>query len=133
MINFCGFNRYEEDNEDKIEFITKGNMFHKDGKYYIKYDQIDDNEVISTTVKIENEKVTILRYGSMNTQMIVEKGKKHLSYYETPQGAVTIGVYSDKVDVNIGEETGEIKLYYDVEFDNVLASRNAIEIKYKQV
>ena len=108
-------------------------MFHKDGKYYIKYDQIDDNEVISTTVKIEDEKVTILRYGSMNTQMIVEKGKKHLSYYETPQGAVTIGVYSDKVDVNIGESNGEIKLYYDVEFDNVLASRNAIEIKYKQV
>jgi len=133
MVSFKSFNKYEEDNSDKIEFLTKGSFFEKDGKYYLKYEETNENESVTTTLKIEDNKVTILRYGASNTQMIVEKGKKHLNYYETPQGAFTIGVYSDSVDININEKEGNIRMNYDVEFNNVIASRNTIKVNFKEV
>lgn len=133
MVSFKSFNKYEEDNSDKIEFLTKGSFFEKEGKYYLKYEETHENESVTTTLKIENNKVTILRYGAANTQMIVEKGKKHLNYYETPQGAFTIGVYSDNVDIKINEKEGNIRLNYDVEFNNVIASRNTIKVNFKEV
>lgn len=133
MVSFKGFNRYEESNSDKIEFITKGNFFEKEGKYYLKYDEEHDDEKVSTTIKIENNKVTILRFGETNTQMTIEKGKKHFNYYETPAGAFTIGVYSDKVDIDIDENKGKIKLNYDVELNSVIASRNVIKVDFKEI
>lgn len=133
MVSFKSFNKYEEDNSDKIEFLTKGSFFEKDGKYYLKYEEKNENESVTTTLKIEDNKVTILRYGAANTQMIVEKGKKHLNYYETPHGSFTIGVYSDNIDININEKEGNINLNYDVEFNNVIASRNIIKVNFREV
>ena len=133
MVSFKSFNKYEEDNSDKMEFLTRGSFFEKDGKYYLKYEEKNENDSVTTTMKIEDNKVTIIRFGASNTQMIVEQGKKHLNYYETPHGAFTIGVYSDKVDINIGEKEGNIRLNYDVEFNNAIASRNTIKVDFKEV
>ena len=133
MVSFKSFDKYEEDNSDKIEFLTKGSFYEKDGKYYLKYEEKNEQDSVTTTLKIEDNKVTIIRYGATNTQMIVEKGKKHLNYYETPHGAFTIGVYSDKVDININEKKGNIKLNYDIEFNNAIASRNTINVDFEEV
>ena len=133
MVSFKSYNKYEEDNTDKIEFLTKGNFFEKDGKYYLKYEEKNEFDSVTTTLKIEEGKVTILRYGATNTQMIIEKGKKHLNYYETPHGAFTVGVYSDDVDIKIGEKEGKIKLNYDVELNNVITSKNTIKLDFKEV
>lgn len=133
MVSFKSYNKYDEDNSEKIEFLTKGDFFEKDGKYYLKYEEQNEYDKVTTTLKIEGEKVTILRYGATNTQMIVEKGKKHLNYYETPHGAFTVGVYSDEVDVNINGNEGNIRLNYNIELNNVITGRNIIKVDFKEV
>ena len=44
----------------------------------------------------------MLRQGSVNSQMIFEVGRKHLSLYDTPYGAMEIGVSAKKVRSTIG-------------------------------
>ena len=133
MVSFKSFNEYEEDNTEKIEFITKGTFFEKDGKCYIKYEEKNENESVITTLKTDGEKVTILRYGANNTQMIIEKGKKHLNYYETPHGAFTVGTYAREVDVNISENCGSVRMSYNIELNNVLTCKNQVEVDFKEV
>ena len=133
VISLKGTNKYEGSGKDNIELTVGGNLFLKNGKHYLKYDQVENGEKVSTTLKIEENKVTVLRTGAMQSQMIVEKGKKHLSYYETPQGALTIGVYSNDVLVDINEDKGKLRLSYDIELNNTVASRNIVDINFKEV
>ena len=41
MVSFKSYNKYEEDNTDKIEFLTKGNFFEKDGKLFKVQEEVN--------------------------------------------------------------------------------------------
>lgn len=44
-----------------------------------------------TTIQVEGEQVTLMRVGEFNTQMVFREGRRHLSMYNTPYGAMAIG------------------------------------------
>lgn len=74
--------------DEAIEMITTGQYFEKNGKYYIKYEDaaLDEDQVTSTTIKVDDNQVSILRFGATNTQMIFEKDKEHYTPYDTAFG-----------------------------------------------
>ncbi|MBQ4109719.1 MAG: DUF1934 domain-containing protein [Clostridia bacterium] len=136
IIKFHGLNSIDDSDVDKTEFMTTGSFFEKNSKYYLQYDEIteEEPEKTSTTLKIDGNKVTVLRYGkNNNTQLIVEKGKKHLCLYDTPYGAISIGIVAKDVFVDIGEHEGKIKLHYGVEYNNVLTGRNKLDLSFEEV
>ena len=135
LLKFSSENDYTEGEADKVEFVTEGSLYEKSGKYYLKYTEMlgGDDKASKTTMKIENNKVTILRYGEVNTQMVLECGKKNMNYYETPCGSLLVGVTADTMSVNVGESRGEIKLNYDVEINNSLTSRNNVILTYEEI
>ncbi|MBE7029341.1 MAG: DUF1934 domain-containing protein [Clostridia bacterium] len=133
LVTFSSSNAYEFNENDAVVFQTAGTFYNKDGKYYLSYsEEINDNKV-ANTLKIEDKKVTIMRFGEVNTQITVEQGKKHLNYYETGEGTFLMGIYGDKVDINLKEKKGSILLKYGVEFNNVLTTQNTIDVKFEEL
>ena len=67
-----------EENSEEMEVITSGSYFEKDGRHYIKYDEVqeDSNEVIRNLLKIENGSLELTRRGMTNVHMVFEKTKK---------------------------------------------------------
>ena len=45
-----------------------------------------------TTFRIAPDRITLLREGTINSEMIFEEGQKHFSLYETPFGGLMLGV-----------------------------------------
>lgn len=129
-VHFKSRNVYEDGNDDFMEFKTEGTFFEKDGKYFLKYEEKNEYDKVTVTIKTEDKKVTILRFGEINTQMTIEKGRKHINNYETPQGLFEISINATSVDVDIKENKGSIKLCYDVELNGVKSSSNTIEIEF---
>ena len=72
---------------DTVELMTRGSLVHKDGAYYIVYKETETTgyEGCTTTVKVADDarKVSMLRYGKQSSQLIIEKGTRHLCHYET--------------------------------------------------
>lgn len=134
LLRFKSENGYIEGDADSVEFVAPGSLFFKNDKCYIKYTEAlgSESETFKVTVKIEENKVTILRYGEVNTQMVLQAGKKNVSYYETPCGSIVVGVIADTMSLDIGEERGSIKLIYDVEINGALSSRNSIHLTYEE-
>ena len=133
LVTFSSSNQYEAAEKDSVVFQTAGTFYDKDGKHYLKYDEELNDVTVSNTLKIEDKKVTIMRFGEVNTQITVEQGKKHLNYYETPEGTFLMGIFGDKVDVNLEERKGSILLKYGVEFNNSLATSNTIDVKFEEI
>ncbi len=100
-----------------MEFMTEGKYYIKDGQHYITYKETEvtglDNT--TTTLKTDGKKVTLMRMGSNNSQFIFEQGKHYTGHYETPYGAFTIGVLPRDVQVDIKENSGNIRVNYSLE------------------
>ena len=90
---------------DTVELMTRGSLVHKDGAYYIVYKETETTgyEGCTTTVKVAEDarKVSMLRFGKQSSQLIIEKGTRHLCHYETGYGSISLGVAA------VGELTPE--------------------------
>lgn len=122
------------DEREEIELVTEGCYYQEDGSYYVTYNEteVTGMEGTTTTLKIENEKVTMLRYGQNNSQLIFEKGQRHLCCYETPYGAFTIGIRSNEVNIDVTESGGEVSAEYHIEIDNNTSGLNDFHLQFRE-
>lgn len=131
LVSVKGNQNYDNGIDDVVELITEGKYYKKGDKYYVTYEEteITGMEGTTTTIKLEDSKVTLMRFGQNNSQLIFERGQKHLCYYETVQGSFTVGVFSKKVDIDINDEGGNINVDYLLEIDNMEAAKNDFQVK----
>lgn len=118
-----------------IELLTRGSCALRGGSYYISYreTQATGYDGCVTTLKIaaDSSRVAILRFGQgdNSTQLLVEKGRRSLSHYETGYGSVTLGVTADEIACNLTEKGGTARFSYLLDADSAeLVSRNDLEI-----
>jgi len=105
---------------NEIELVTEGKYYKKGDSYYISYkeSQMTGLEGTTTTLKVDDGIVTLMRFGLVNTQFIFEQGQKHVSYYDTTYGAFTVGIFTNIINIDVNERGGEIKVGYEIEIDN---------------
>ena len=95
-------------NEDTIEVITPATYYFKNGKHYVMYEEIGENEteVTKNTLKFYDNYLSVTKTGYANVQMIIESNKENSTSYQTPMGALHValegqGVFIDEQDDNI--------------------------------
>ena len=119
---------------DTIELVTGGALFREEDGYTIVYQESELTGLEGTTTKlrIQGPRVTLLREGNVNSQMIFEEGQKHLSMYETPYGALAVGIDTRRITNSIGETGGDLRIHYDIEVDNLLVGRTLFRLNVKK-
>jgi uncharacterized beta-barrel protein YwiB (DUF1934 family) len=133
IISLKGSQQGEGNEKEEIELVTEGSYYREGTSHYITYNETEVTglEGTTTTLKIEGNKVTMLRYGQNNTQLIFEKGQRHLCCYKTPFGAFTIGIKSDKVDIDLKEDGGVISAQYQIDINNNLSGLNNFHLQFR--
>jgi uncharacterized beta-barrel protein YwiB (DUF1934 family) len=97
--------------------------------YTVSYrEPFECDEDARTTLLVEDGRVTILQSGEQNSQMVFEEGRRHISYYDTAEGPVTMGVTASRVEADIGQEGGRIEVDYGVEIAGNLAEESFVHI-----
>ena len=124
----------QDGEENDIELFTEGKLENEGGKYILRYaeSEISGFEKTNTTVEIEDEKVSIIRTGNVNNQMIFLKGKKTTSYYNTQFGSLIVGVMADKLDVEINDDGGKIDIHYIIDINEEYIGQNSVNIDIKK-
>ena len=114
-----------------IELVTEGTLTpHEGGRYTVRYQEseLTGLEGTQTTIQVGGDSVTILREGQVNSQMVFEEGRRHLTMYNTPYGALSIGVNTRKMKVDLDETGGSIEIDYALEVDHAVAGENLFSI-----
>lgn len=135
IISITGEETSMEGESDKIEFVTEGNYYERDGKLYLCYKETEISgfdENTTTTVKIDGDTVSMTRFGNVNTHMVFSRGKRHLSHYETPYGSFTIGILPEAVSVDLKEGVGNINIEYMIEVDNTPSSTHNLNLNVRK-
>ena len=128
----------QDGKSDTVELMTHGALVHKEGAYYIIYKETEATgyEGCTTTVKVAEDarKVSMLRFGKVPSQLIVEKGTRHLCHYETGYGAVSLGVAADVIEHELTDHGGRLKFSYTLDSGaESFISRNLVDITVDQL
>ena len=135
----------DEEKEEFVELMTRGQFVQKGGSYYITYKETDKEtettgyEGCTTTLKIaaDGSRVAMLRFGKgggADTQLLIEKGKRNLCHYETGYGSMTLGVTADEIECGLTEKGGTARFGYLLDANSAdLVSRNRLEVTVTHV
>lgn len=113
-----------------------GNLEHHEDGYRVTYiEQSGEMEGCLTEVIFENEipSVAIRRRGSMEMELLLEKGKRHNCAYSIPEGTLVMGIDTRTIRSDMNPNGGTLNLVYDVDFNAGFVSQNTLEISVKEI
>ena len=134
LINIEG--TMEQDGEtDKVHLMTRGSYMLKNGSYYISYKESEATgyEGNVTTVKAEGAgKVSMLRFGSMPSQLVIERGTRHVCHYDSGYGVLSLGVAADEIINHLSARGGRLVFSYTLDSGDSHISRNEVKITVQE-
>ena len=134
VISIKGMQKYEDAEPDTIELATEGRLTRDGSGYTLTYQEseLTGLEGTLTTIQVDGEQVTLMRVGEFTSQMVFQEGRRHLSMYNTPYGAMAIGVNTRHLLADLNDQGGDIEIDYGIEIDHALAGRNVFQIKVSE-
>ena len=123
------FNELGEKNIIKTN--SDGTLYQKKDHKYIIYKQVEDGEEITTSIKIEENMVTIKRFGALNSTLRFKAGHVDVSNYLTPQGAFIIENHTKEFPPPQGENIS-ILIPPHIKIMDMFTGRNIINIEIKK-
>lgn len=106
---------------DVIEMTTMGTCYEKKDKYYINYMDLstDTEKGTKTTVKILPDRVMIMRFGAVSTQMLFEKGLLHDCPYDTPFGRFDMQISTREISFQREGKDLKIEVNYTIRMNDM--------------
>ena len=134
VISIKGMQQYEGALPDAVELVTAGRLARDGTGYTLSYQEseLTGLEGTLTTIQVDGEQVTLMRVGEFNSQLVFQEGRRHLSVYNTPYGAMSVGVNTRHLLAELSDRGGDIEVDYFIEIDHALAGRNVFRISVKE-
>ena len=133
-ISIRGTQDYSGTDPDTMELVTEGKLAVQDGALCLSYEEseLTGMEGTTTVFQVEPEKVTLLRLGSVQSEMVFEEGRRHMSLYSTPYGNMEIGVRARRLNSTLELTGGRLEIDYDIEINHMLAGQSLFRIDVRE-
>ena len=124
----------QDDDRDSVELMTRGSFVCREGSFYITYKETEATgyDGCTTVVRVNRDqrRVSMLRYGKNTSQLVIEKGVRHICHYETGFGSVSLGVAADEIAPELSEAGGRLRFSYTLDSggENFI-SRDLVDIR----
>ena len=122
--------------QDSVEMLTEATVEQIGEITDIRYKEPDENgfEECDTHIRaIGSTCVTITRSGKYASQLILEKGQRHLNHYDMGFGQLVMGVSTSRIENTLGPDGGALTVCYTLEMNHSLMSNNRFVLKIVEV
>ncbi len=133
------YNAAEDDEPMEAELFTDGIMYRIGNHWFVRYNETETTgyEGCVTTLKVadhdQNDIVTLTRKGNASSHLIMQQGVRTLGSYNVYGSTMEIGVYTNDMEYNFGEEGGTFHLHYTLDMNTNLLSENELTIEVRPV
>lgn len=132
ILKIEGIQKDVDGEENIIELTTEGKLYNKENALYIVYKEteLSGMEGSTTTVKLIEDKISMRRFGTSNSEIVFEKGKRYPANYNTPYGIFDMEVLTKDMTYNITDANkGDISIEYHISVEGLVQSTNKLNIK----
>ena len=126
--------QFENGENEYIEFVTEGRLYKSADGYRLEYDEseLSGIEGVKTQLILENESVTLLRQGPIDTHMVFTRNRVFESNLSTPFGMMRMSILALRVDSELHEGSGSLNLEYEINMGD-LSSVNKLDLSFRNV
>ncbi len=134
LLSIRGEQYFDNVDPDATELMTDGTLELTDTGMLLSYQETEltGMEGTVTTFEVKGPQVILTRTGKVNSQMVFEEGRRHLSMYDTPYGALSVGINTRKMRAELDARGGNIEIDYAIEIDHALAGQNLFRIHVRE-
>lgn len=125
----------DSDGEDqRIETMNRGKYAVKNGHDIIAFDEYYDADItVKNLIKFNDDFVEVNKKGPYNVTMLFEKGRKNYTNYNTPYGAISVGLDTESIKVERTSDAIDVYIIYNMEINGGFLARSEIEIHISSV
>ena len=129
-ISIKGSPVFSDNGDDSFELMTDGEYSRENDISVFSYveSELTGLDGLLTTFNVEPDRVVLRRGGGINGDMIFSERQKHHFLYETPFGAITMGIDTHSIKKNMCDDGGSLEIRYDIEVDNISVSQNLFQV-----
>ncbi len=131
MITILSTQRAAFDEPSEVEFKTEGLYREKNGTVYLSY---DESELMGNGSKVvlivKEDSVKMKRFGENETSILFKKDHRHFTSYKNPLISFNIEVLTERVEINVSENGGEIFIAYTISMSGEQEFYHTLNIRY---
>lgn len=134
LISIRSSQSVEGQNDEPTELISRGIYSYSPEEQKLSYmeSELTGLEGTMTEFVVRPEQIVLSRTGAVTSRMVFSRGPRQSFVYDTPYGAMTMGMDTHVLTSKMEESGGDIRIEYDLSFENVLLSRNKFSISIKE-
>ena len=132
LLSIAGLHLTDGENGN-IEVVTAGDYYSRGGKHYILYDEVTEGMSghTSNVIKVGENSLEITKRGLTNARLVVEKGKRHRTAYQTPFGGIELALTGQNLEVTETEKSIDIRAEYVLEINEENLAECTIEMNIR--
>jgi uncharacterized beta-barrel protein YwiB (DUF1934 family) len=134
VISVEGTQHFIGEESQTVKIVTDGTMERTGDRVYLRYEESEMTgmEGTTTTFSVGKDNVVLTRTGSVESEMIFEKGKKNVSLYNVGFGALTIGIKARRLKNDLGPDGGRLEISYGIEIEEQAQGLNSFIIDVRK-
>ena len=134
IVTIIGTQRDAQGEENRIELITTGHYYKKNGVQYIVYkdSEISGLEGVTTMLKVYEQYMVLVRMGGVTSTQEFRLGEKSHSTYVTPYVTLEMGIVTQDINVALSNLAGNINIRYELEINGQWQSTNTLSISVRE-
>lgn len=114
-----------------MDVYTTGSLYQKNDHLYLVYEaEEDDGGMSKTMLKVESGKrVTMTKKGWHELHFVLEEGKHNVGYYSIPEGTLSLGVMTTRLEDRLTPQGGTLEFTYNTDSGGYEMFENNITIQ----
>ena len=111
----------------------QGTFIEKSGTHYLRYEEVQEEQTIRTTVKLTGDQAFIMRSGAVNMRLPLNTTQQERGRYESRFGLIPLMTETHQLSYERLEAGGQFKTRYDLIIDGASVGNYTLEINYTEV
>lgn len=118
---------------ETYEMWLQGTFIEKSGTQYLRYEEVQEDQTIRTTVKLTDHQSFIMRSGGVNMRLPLNTMQKERGRYESMYGTIPLVTKTHQLSYERQKTSGQFKTQYDLIIGGSSVGNYTLEINYTEV
>ena len=124
--------RQPNEEPEIYELWATGTIIEKRGNSYLKYEEMQDDNKINTTVKMGETEGLVLRSGGVNMRLPFLGNEEQTGSYESEFGVLMVSTMTRKIAFEKNKNDGNFVVQYDLTVSGQPVGEYTLEFHYTE-
>ncbi|MFJ7663341.1 DUF1934 domain-containing protein [Lysinibacillus sp. NPDC097162] len=118
---------------ETLEMWLNGQLINKADSLYLKYEEMQDEKTIRTTMKLDKERALIMRAGAVKMRLPLNIFEQQIGHYESEFGSMPLVTQTKNMLFTRHEMRGDFHVQYDLLMGGQNVGNYTLDITFTEV